>query len=240
MRRSPTISRPLAFKGILTDIDGDGVADCDRRGNAAAPAALPEGPPDLLTLDFANETYAINGVSKTEAEVIEENVTDWAAFSDVGPGGLLTGQQPVLTTAAAAVLADGFILILDYQFGATSGAIGIDVANPPSWDEDFWGANILGAGAAAVGDSYGVEDTGWLRVEYTGDTDPHRAATLLAPTKISASVDGGAAEALTVSFSFNPTLFAFTVSGHAATKITKARFLAVDLDADLPALSALN
>jgi hypothetical protein len=94
------------------------------RGEPEAPP--PEGPVPLVSLDFKNGDYAIQGVAKMLAEVVEDNA-EWSSYysgsfsagqitADVGlVPAIGTPAMPALTAEAQALVIGGFVLVMSYR-----------------------------------------------------------------------------------------------------------------------------
>lgn len=67
MRHSTAISRVLALKGILTDLDGNGTADCDRHGNALGDGGgmTPEDLSEGQAYVVVNGVYLVHPITGT-------------------------------------------------------------------------------------------------------------------------------------------------------------------------------
>lgn len=104
MRHTDKIIRPLAFKGILSDTDGDGIANCDRRGDAVV--AAPQARYDLL---FTSSLYTLDGEAIDPTTVLGASDPDYyeaAGFStdDVSASGLDVTNGKLYPAAKAGLL----------------------------------------------------------------------------------------------------------------------------------------
>lgn len=112
-----TLELPESFLGEIqgyTIVDGQVIVPIETAWTLIEIGCLPVLTP-LVSLDFKNGIYSINGVSKTLAECCVENLA-WAVFSEsasITPGVGLTSNGPVLSSEAQTGLLDGFVMVTE-------------------------------------------------------------------------------------------------------------------------------
>jgi hypothetical protein len=191
MRSSATISRILALKGILTDIDGDGVADCDRNGNPSdttpaafsfvdqteveAEAVITSAPVTLSGFNASSPitvsggTYNINGGSFT------------SAAGTVVSGDVVRARHTASADGETAVNTVVTIGGVSDTFTSTTAAAGAPEWVPEAFAEGIWieprvidgfatgRAWVAGTGVVAVDALLGADantDNGWDTTTY--------------------------------------------------------------------------
>lgn len=197
-------------------------------GIIAASGTVADTPPGAtgLVLDFENATYSLDGVSKTQGEVLTSDSGYGAWGGTVGPDGLTGGQSPVLTTEAKADFLAGFTAVVDLVTTASGGSILVEIfTNTFSTDVYLYGNG--GVSLSILGNS-GTHPS----VSTTVST-AKRVAFTIASDHVALSVDGSAPLTGTASFTGGDGIGFFVDTG----LIKKATFTAPVADAGLAALS---
>lgn len=202
----------------------------------------------LVSLDFKNGVYSIGGVSKTLAEVCEQDL-DWGTYSSsdvVGGTGLRSTSgsvNPTLTAvASAAVLAGGsFTAVVSFTLALTgTGAVSIDVDTFDSAVANDWGfgARLSPDSSTATGTLFDY-DAIFETITLSG-AGAHKGAATLSPTHLAGSIDGGSVVVTGTPQTMTPVqvgLSTFT-SGTATAVIERVDFYSAVADGALVALSA--
>jgi hypothetical protein len=202
----------------------------------------------LVSLDFKNGVYSIGGVSKTLAEVCEQDL-DWGPYSSasvVGGTGLRSTSgsvNPTLTSAAsAAVLAGGsFTAVVAFTLALTgTGNASIDVDTFEATVTDDWGfgARLNPNSSTATGTLFDFDAT-FETIPLSG-AGAHKGAATLGPTHLAGAIDGGSVVVTGTPQTMTPVqvgLGLFT-SGTATAVIERVDFYSAVADGALVALSA--
>lgn len=211
-----------------------------------------------VSLDFANNTYKIAGVTKTLSDVLEQNVT-WGSYSssDVVPGAGINGlkvQQtgstgeknsaPALTAAAIAAIGSSFTAVATVSVaigvGAGQATVGFELDN--SGITAGWGCQVSWSGA---GNASSLYDLSGLNAPLAlGTSGEHKIALTLSPSRLAASVDGSAVTVTSAPQSITPGFVGLYVdarvdsgTGPVTAVIERIEFFPVQGDLTLPLLS---
>lgn len=214
-----TLGLNLAITVTVTIVDGGGD---------------PGSPTPLVSSDFKNGVYAINGVSKTLGEVWEEDSVNWggiwnAGYVSPGVGVVTVGNDyvgPIVSAEAIALLSGGFVAVATVELTDIN-TMTFELLDLPNFDPDY---NLTIAQATATITDGATSD----QIAITGG--PHKYAFKMHTAECALSVDGSAA------VSINPAdgvANAFAFGGRDYTLEKIEFFSLADYDAsDLPALSA--
>lgn len=223
------------------------------------PAPVEEGGGGaLVSIDFKNGAYALEGVSKTVGEVVEQN----GDFDDFDVGSIVPGVGlkaevttgdfaaasvgPALTAAARDLVLisnGGCTAVMTYSLvGDVSGGGGVSIAVSQG---DYTGYSAEGGFLHTVADGATMWDYGGSTAAMTLDGGTaHKAAFTMAPDRLSGSADGNAVVSIPLDAATATLVgMALQVSNDAAalTKtviLEKIEFFEVVDDTALPGLSA--
>lgn len=197
-------------------------------GIATGGTWVPEGA--VAAADLENGRYYANGAETTLEAMFVEDLVNWFPWDgSVGPGGLTDGQNPALAPAVAAGLVTGCTVVTTFDAVGEADAPTVVFA-----DSGF---------LAEIDLVYGI---GATRIAYDGnETTPavaaagvHKAAFTVSSTKLACSVDGAAVQTITApGGGYDVDGIWFLSDGE--TKLKSIAFYSPQLDAALPALSAL-
>jgi hypothetical protein len=179
-----------------------------------------------LVLDFENATYSLDGVSKTQSEVLTSNSGYGTWDGTVGADGLTGGQSPVLTTEAKADFLAGFTAVVDVITTASGGSILVEI-----FTDDF-STDVYLYGNGGVNFSMQGNAGAHTTIATTVST-PKRVAFTVASDHVALSVGGSAVVTGTASFTGGDNIGFYVDTG----TIKKATFIPIADDADLPTLS---
>ena len=211
-------------------------------GRAGSPSVTP-----LVSSDFKNGIYTINGVSKTLGEVWTENA-DWGPYSPsvVVPGTGLTVTNPnvtsagVLTAEAVTSVAGGFVAVMTYFTAGAGGCVELDLSSLPSYAPDL----LFIARPGSDSDHPSVFGNTTTSDTTSSASGSHKVAFILSPSLVAMSQDGHVVVQESGPFGGDATNMVGwwnqVKSGSESSIVEKIEFFSLfDYSAaDLPALSA--
>ncbi len=193
----------------------------------------------LVSLDFKNGIYSINGVSKTIGEVLTGDAAWAGAFNPatvVADFGLTSGggaNGPILTVEAlAAIGSAGFTFTSSYVIGTTQPLFELGWVVLPGYANEIYIDFASNAGTPRIWN--GAAATNWGSTPGAGS---HKAAALVTLDACALSIDGNAPISTDPPSATVPNSIAFYVVGALDNAIEKVEFIAPGLAGDLPALS---
>jgi len=214
---------------------------------------LVAGPAPLVSIDFKNGIYSVDGVGKTLADLCVQNL-NFAPYSasDVvngtgykrGPGASAAG--PVLTAAAFAAIGTQFVVVMTFYIDEGAAPLSslhtqIAMMNLPAYSnysDAVFGRNPVGY--SELDDETGIiANLGTLGYA----AGRHKAAVRWGATQLAASVDGSAVYAATMTSQSASTHIGLVANSSGSTNssaiIEKVEFFSVAAfsNANLPALS---
>ncbi len=203
---------------------------------ATAAGAVSFGASTLVTLDFENNTYSINGVSKTRDQCLAEDL-NWGNYNpaDFTNGVGMTSSataSPVLSAAAFAAVGSNFTAVVHWTNGADLPTLQIGLLDLPSYAIEIYATIMFEAGLPQVKQAGTLQNWG-----STPAAGQHVAAVTLSAALAAMSIDGGAAVSIDpANTATNSVGLALTASTNSS--IQKIEFITAVAAAALPALSA--
>lgn len=205
-------------------------------------------PVPLVSSDFKNGVYAINGVSAAVGDVWGEDPSNWGNFNpseDVVAGqGFVSGWPTMKHPLVADVIGSGCVIVIEVRYDGSGNfcAAGWDIADYPNWSVE-WVGGIDCDGASPpllYFDGHDQSGSESSPGSWNGLAGLHKYAAVVSSAEIAASVDGSTI--ITMNPVDNePTDFSLFVNGDPGVMvIEKIEFFSLsDYDAsDLPTLSA--